>query len=539
MAQPPPSSQQAPSRRASAIALLPCATAVASLGLIGVLVFVSASQDFRGWLGHGSTPLRLPLLWWTVGVALAGAAALSLLSVVRSVCSLAASEAAAQRLACHDRLTGLPNRRNFLDRLAQALQAPLPRCAIFYLDLDGFKEVNDVFGHDAGDLLLLEVAERLRAVLPNELLLARLGGDEFAVLVDRSHGPAGLLRLASRICELKLRPFVVNHVELLIGCSVGVAVAAPGSSAAELLRQADVAMYAAKDAGKGRALLFNAAMDKGQREAKTLEADLRCAIASDQIRLVYQPIVDAATRRLTSVEALARWEHPTRGTVSPEEFIPVAERSGLIVALGERVLREACRQAARWPDLKLSVNLSPVQFRSVQLLPSIEQILADSGLPARRLELEITEGYLLAQPATAARLIRQLRGLGITISLDDFGTGYASIGFLRRFELDRIKLDRSYVSDIASDQHCADVAQAVVALARTLGLPVTAEGVETLAQADALAQIGCSRLQGWLYGHGVDAPAFERQWRSGRRELPPTTGHTADNVFTLPLAQPT
>lgn len=429
---------------------------------------------------------------------------------------LAESEARARQLAYRDPVTGLPNRRAFVESLTRVLDDPLARGAVICVDLDDFKEVNQVFGREAGDLLLVEMARRLRGCLPPTAQLARLGDDEFAIWLRGSVAPAEMLQAAQRLGLRTQGTCQVNHVDMQISACLGVAPVQMGVSADELLRQGATALQAARSQGRSRTRLFDPSMDEAPRAAKALEADLRAAMDTEQITLVFQPIVYAASQRLCSVEALARWEHPVHGAVPPSRFIAVAETTGLIVQLGERLLRKACQLAVDWPDLKVSVNLSPVQFRNVNLVRSIRHILADTGFPAQRLELEITESYLLAQPETAARVIHELRELGIALSLDDFGTGYASIGFLRRFELDRIKLDRSYVVDIARNKHSADVAEAMVALARTLSLPVTAEGVETEAQAAVLARMGCARLQGWLYGKALDAESFRRQWLPDR-----------------------
>lgn len=445
---------------------------------------------------------------------------------------LAQSEARARHLAYRDPVTGLPNRRAFLESMARVLEDPLARGALICVDLDDFKEVNQVFGRDAGDLLLVEMARRLRSCLPPSALLARLADDEFAVWLRGSVSPSEMLQAAQRLGLRTQGTCQVHHVDMQISACLGVAPVQLGVTADELLRQGDMALRAARSEGRSRARLFDPVMDEAPRAAKALEADLRAAMDTEQISLVFQPIVYAASQRLCSVEALARWEHPVHGPVPPARFIAVAEATGLIVELGERLLRKACQLAVDWPDLKVSVNLSPVQFRNVNLVRSIRHILADTGFPAQRLELEITESYLLAQPETAARVIHELRELGIALSLDDFGTGYASIGFLRRFELDRIKLDRSYVVDIARNKHSAEVAEAMVALARTLSLPVTAEGVETEAQAAVLARMGCARLQGWLYGKALDAENFQRRWLSGRM-LP--SAPTEDDLRLPPL----
>ncbi len=410
---------------------------------------------------------------------------------------LAANEASARHLANHDTLTGLQNRRAMREKgLRQGMRYPM---AVLFLDLDGFKEVNDLFGHQAGDELLKEAADRLRTVVGKDALLARVGGDEFAVLLTAPDCHAVAQQLAPDIVEVMAKPFTSNQISMVVSASIGIALGEPGQNVDELWRLADIAMYAAKADGKNRWRLFSGDMDEGREVRKILESELCQAIERDEIDVVFQPIVTARGGEVACVEVLARWTSPSQGPLGPAIFIPIAESSGQIVKIGEQVLRKACIAARDW-DVSIAVNLSPAQFWHQSLAEDILTILRECNFPPERLELEITEGYLLSRPELAVDVIRKLRSHGISVALDDFGTGFASIGYLRTFELDRIKLDRSFVEKVDSDHEAAMVAKAVIDLSRALNLPITAEGVETDAQATMLAIAGCERLQGWHYG---------------------------------------
>ena len=409
---------------------------------------------------------------------------------------LEASEAKAQHLARHDALTGLPNRRAFNERLVR-LAGRDAVYTVLVIDLDGFKEVNDCFGHATGDLLLRRTSERLRRALPPHAYLARPGGDEFFVAWEHEaaidHQAA-----ATAIIEAVREPHEFQAEPILVGASVGIAEGA-GLECADVVRRADVAMYAAKSRGRDNWCLYSPTLDDGRRERRELEGDLRRAIAAGEISVAFQPIVRSRSGQISGVEALARWSHPTRGAISPDLFIPIAEDSGAIVELGRFVLREACLRARDWPFL-LSVNLSPAQFWDRMLVHDVLRTLDECGFPPERLEFEITETYLLRRPDAAEEVIRDLRRHGIKVALDDFGTGYASVGYLRRFEFDKVKLDRSFVEPVVSSPEAADVALAVVALGSALKIPILAEGVETEHHAAILSTAGCEFMQGWFYG---------------------------------------
>jgi len=413
--------------------------------------------------------------------------------------ALRSSETRAQHLAKHDLLTGLPNRR----ALHEALQSQIdgnPDATLLYLDLDGFKETNDVYGHGAGDDLLRTAAGRLHDVLPAGCELARVGGDEFAIIAPT---PAVGSELAKAILQAFSAPFTVGDFRVSLGISVGIATNAVALDADELVRRADAAMYEAKSQGKHCFKAYSPEIDAGRDMRRELEQDLQATIERGEIEVVYQPIVASGSHDTVCVEALARWEHPSRGAIDPARFIPLAEESGLIVPLGQAVLAKACREARGW-GVNLAVNLSPAQFWDRRLATTIEEVLAETGFPADRLELEITEGYLLRRPEAAGEVLARLKSVGVRIALDDFGTGFASIGYLQKLGFDSIKIDRSFVAAAVSSTQAADLARAIVGIGDALDLPVTAEGVETPEQAALMTSAGCARLQGWLFGQAVD-----------------------------------
>jgi diguanylate cyclase (GGDEF)-like protein len=432
------------------------------------------------------------------------AAGLILFRARKGVEALRGSEAQANYQALHDPLTGLGNRRAMMERLAET-RGPF---ILFYMDLDGFKETNDVYGHAAGDELLVEAARRIAgaAISAGADMVARSGGDEFAVTVS-GWSQEDAAKLAETILQAFQAPFAVGGYSVSAGISIGIAESGPGSGADELIRRADVAMYVAKANGKDCFSTYHRSMDQEHDERRRLENDLRHAIVGGHINVVFQPIVDAAGSHVAGVEALARWTHPRHGPISPETFVRVAERSGLINDLGRYVLVTACREAIGW-NVDLAVNLSPAQFWDRTLVCRIGEALRETGFPANRLELEITESYLLRRPDAAEEILLQLRALGIRIALDDFGTGFASIGYLQKLSFDRIKIDRSFVTHVAEDSRAADMARAMVLLAEALDLPVTAEGIETEAQATIMRLIGCTRLQGWLFGRPMASAAM-------------------------------
>lgn len=419
--------------------------------------------------------------------------------------ALLTSEARARHVANHDILTGFANRRALHDEFDRCLTAS-KGVTLLYLDLDGFKETNDLYGHGAGDELLRAVATRLRDGCLQARQIARVGGDEFAVLLTDA-SPDQATTLAQAILRTFEQPFPIVGYGISLGVSIGIATYETGTTTAEIIRRADVAMYVAKASGKNCVRVYDPVFDSGTELRKRLEQDLRIAIEQDYISVVFQPVVSAREKRIVSVEALARWSHPARGMVPPDQFIPIAEECGLIVALGRVVLTKACTEAHKW-NVDLAVNLSPAQFWDRDLACTVEEVLRETGFSPQRLELEITESYLLRRPEAACEIIDQLRHMGIRIALDDFGTGFASIGYLQRLAFDSIKIDRSFVSQVTVDKKAMDMARAIVAIGTVLNLPVTAEGIETREQADLMRVAGCNKLQGWLFGQPVSSDEF-------------------------------
>ena len=420
------------------------------------------------------------------------------------------SQARSQYLAYHDSLTGLGNRLLFKEQLEEALKdvsvASHP-LAVLFLDLDGFKAVNDTLGHSIGDLLLKSVAAKLRDILPRTDRIARLGGDEFAILQISAAQPGSSIALAEKIIEVVGQPNSIDGHDVTVGASVGIAVARPGDINTEnFLKSADLAMYSAKSDGRGTYRMFDPEMDAIVQARRLLERDMRTALAQDGFRLFYQPLVNLQTKKVTAFEALMRWQHPERGMVPPSDFIPVAEEMGLIVQLGEWALRQACAEATEWPDgVCVSVNLSPLQFSKGNLVSSVMSALASAGLPASRLELEITESVLLEKSERNITILNQLRDLGVRISMDDFGTGYSSIGYLRSFPFDKIKIDQSFVRDLLVDEGSLAIVRAIAGLGVSFGMITTAEGVETEEQMRCLNLEGCIEVQGYLYSRPVPA----------------------------------
>lgn len=420
------------------------------------------------------------------------------------------AEAKISYMALHDGLTDLPN-RILLGQLLVNRLAHLDRdqkCAVFYLDLDHFKHVNDTLGHPIGDMLLRQVSERLRGCLRESDSIARLGGDEFAILQGNVTQPSDVTTLAARIIEIISAPFNLNSHLVVVGISVGIAIApTDGADPDRLFKAADLALYRAKAEGRGTFRFFEPEMDACMQARRALETDLRDALLNGQFELYYQPLVDFSTGRISGFEALIRLNHPQRGLISPAEFIPLAEETGLIVPIGEWVLRRACEQAATWPnDISIAVNLSPVQFKAGNLTQIVIQTLARSGLPANRLELEITESVLLGKNKSTIDILNQLRALGVRISMDDFGTGYSSLSYLRSFPFDKLKLDQSFVRDFSSaSKESLAIIRAVASLGTSLGMKTLAEGVETQAASEYLRSKGYNQAQGYLFGKPVPA----------------------------------
>ncbi|MDF0498072.1 bifunctional diguanylate cyclase/phosphodiesterase [Bradyrhizobium yuanmingense] len=413
------------------------------------------------------------------------------------------AQAKISHMARHDALTSLPNRVLFHEQLEQGLRQTKSgdQLAVLCLDLDHFKDINDSLGHPIGDALLKEVGRRLEATVGEQDTVARLGGDEFAVVqIGRSEEIAAR-SLAGRLVEVISAPYQIDDHQIVIGVSIGISLSPQdGSNPDELLKNADLALYRAKADGRGTYRFFETGMDARAQARRLLEMDLRAALQRDEFEVYYQPIREVASGRVVAFEALLRWNHPQRGLIAPISFIPLAEETGLIVQLGEFVLRSACADAATWPDdVDVAVNLSPVQFKSPNLIAAVTEALAISGLGARRLELEITESVLLQNSEATLTTLHELRAMGVRISLDDFGTGYSSLSYLRSFPFDKIKIDRSFVSELATREDSMAIIRAVTGLGRSLGIVTTAEGVENDAQLELLRREGCTQAQGYLF----------------------------------------
>jgi diguanylate cyclase (GGDEF)-like protein len=459
----------------------------------------------------------LPFFW----VALAGFALLAafvLRYMRRTAAAIAAGESRLRHLAMHDPLCGLPNRIYFSERLEAAIDdvqhGGVP-AAVFYIDLDHFKEVNDTLGHPAGDELIRNVTLRLSRALDGNDLVARLGGDEFAVISTIGTNPQKMTALAQRIIAALCEPYTINKQNIVIGASIGIAVIDKASgNSADIMRYADMALYRAKNEGRNRACLYDSAMDADLSSRKLLELDLRRAIETNELKLLYQPLVNASGEVVFGVEALCRWDHPVRGAIPPSEFIPIAEHSGLIIELGEWVLRRACTDGKAWPKLTLAVNVSPLQFRRSDFCDVVERILAETQFDPARLELELTESTLIGNVDIAEAAMLRLKALGIRLALDDFGTGYSSLLYLRRFPFDKLKIDRSFVLSIEKAADAAAIVHAIVSLGRGLGMKVTAEGVETADQQLFLRAAGVHSMQGYRFGRAVSAAEITSRLQS-------------------------
>jgi diguanylate cyclase (GGDEF)-like protein/PAS domain S-box-containing protein len=452
-----------------------------------------------------------------------------LLGISEDIAERKRAEAQIARLAHYDPLTDLPNRLLFQKDLSAALSRAARRedlVAVHCIDLDRFKTVNDTLGHPIGDALLKTAAERLRACVREGDTVARLGGDEFAVVQCGLTDLSGATRLAGRIVEALAETFELQGHQVMIGGSVGVAVSPnDGADSDELLKKADMALYRAKADGRGAFHFFERAMDEALQARRALELDLRLALAEGQFELYYQPLYSLGVDKVMGCEALLRWRHPVRGMVSPGDFIPIAEEIGLINPLGEWVLREACREAAGWPEhVRLAVNLSPAQFRDKHLVGTVVSALAASGLPAQRLELEITESVLLQDSVANMSVLHDLKALGVRISMDDFGTGYSSLSYLRSFPFDKIKIDQTFVRDILEDADALAIIKAVLDLGASLGITTTAEGVESVEQLDELRRQGCGEIQGYYISRPKPAA-----------EIAAMLGVTVENKMKAPL----
>jgi diguanylate cyclase (GGDEF)-like protein len=428
-----------------------------------------------------------------------------------------AAENEMRHQALHDPLTGLPNRTLFVERLTQWLDGAdrtSRTAAVMFVDVDHFKVVNDALGHVRGDQLLQAVARRLRAALRPTDTVARVGGDEFVVLCEDLESQDEAITVAKRLSGALDDPFKVADHTHRVTASVGIAVSKPNATVDELMRDADAAMYRAKEGGRARCQLFHAGMRAWAENWFTIEGELRSALERSELSNVYQPIVDPANGRIAGFEALVRWHHPERGTISPADFIPIAEQNGMIVEIGHQVLREACEEAMTWsplPDgtpLRISVNLSPRQLGDPGLVDSVSAVLKVTELAPERLSLEITESAFADDPARALHVLRNLKKLGVSLELDDFGTGYSSLTYVRMFPIDALKIDRSFVQGVSNCPEDAAIVEAVISMGRALGVNVVAEGVESEDQSEVLQQLGCTLAQGFLFSRPVPASAL-------------------------------
>ncbi|OQP32836.1 putative bifunctional diguanylate cyclase/phosphodiesterase [Pantoea latae] len=432
----------------------------------------------------------------------------SSLNLSQSMLKLGASEAQALHLAFHDVLTGLPNRALVEERLTQALALATrheQRVALLLIDLDRFKNINDTYGHHAGDELIIAVAHRLSSLVRASDTVGRIGGDEFIVVMPEVDNIGQVQALAQRILDALSQPFALFGGEVWSGASIGLVLAPKdGLDRQELVRKADIALYEAKSGGRGKYRQFERVMDESIRTRQSIAADLRTALQSYQgLAVWYQPLMDIDGKNMVGVEALLRWDHPTRGAIPPGDFIAIAEETGLIIPLGEWVLREACLTQQRFPDLMVAVNVSPVQFRATGFVARMIDIVRECGGDPQRIELEITEGVLIEDEHEARAIIIALREAGFRIALDDFGTGYSSLNYLSTFPVDKIKIDRSFTQSLGVAENSVAIIESVVKLGHAMGLTVTAEGVETTGQMSALADAGCNQLQGYLFSKAV------------------------------------
>lgn len=443
---------------------------------------------------------------------------------IRDISERKASEARLQQLADIDEVSGLFNRHALNARLEDLIAARLAvqrECALLFIDLDHFKRVNDTLGHTVGDALLKEAGERLQTIIGEEDLVARFGGDEFVIALadiapelaqDRAE------RIAKTILARFAEPFAIGQLSAVVTPSIGIAISpAHGHDASTLLKHADTAMYAAKHAGRNEIRLFDASMNAATEIAMQIDAELRQAIANNELSLVFQPIVDAHDHRIKKVEALVRWHNPKLGQIPPDRFIPVAEESGQIVELGNWVLREACRQRGQWQsgalaDTVISINVSAWQLADRRFTQIIGACLQETGLPARLIELELTERVLIEEEGSTRATLMSLQDMGIGLSLDDFGTGYSSLNYLTRFHLDTLKIDRSFIRDIESNGRSLHLAQAIISMGGSLEIALVAEGVETEEQADLLRDMGCQYLQGYFFAKPLPAAQFQEKY---------------------------
>lgn len=417
-------------------------------------------------------------------------------------------------MARHDALTDLPNRVLLRERLEHELKrVKRGEClAMLCLDLDHFKSVNDTLGHPVGDELLKIVADRLRGCTREPDTIARLGGDEFAIIMTQLQQPSDAAVLAKRIRDSIVKPYQIDGHQIVSDISIGISIAPiDGTEPDKLMKNADLALYGAKAEGRGIYRFFEQEMDTRMKARRDLEMDLRNALANKELELYYQPLVNLQTNEISAFEALLRWNNPTRGMISPADFIPIAEETGLIIPIGEWVLNTACHQAVNWPDhVKVAVNLSPAQLKSRNMVKVVTTALAESGVAANRLQLEITESLLMQNTFATLATLHELRKLGVQIAMDDFGTGYSSLSYLRSFPFDKIKIDRSFIQDLSNGAEPLAIVNAVAGLAKCLNMVSTAEGVETQQQFEALQAVGCTEMQGYLFSKARPADEVEQ-----------------------------
>lgn len=459
--------------------------------------------------GHEQLMYVLPVLAIATLWGISGTLML-LRRLIRLSLHLEDSEREAVRLSYYDPLCDLPNRRGFMTKLQSCLTAwergEGERPLVAYLDLDRFKDVNDTLGHDVGDALVRAVGERLTAILPEGHVLARLGGDEFAVATTAADPLAGW-KLGRDLCAAFAHPVRCGDHDVAMSASIGIAIpTVTNTSVAELMRQADIALYRAKEAGRGRAIVFRPEMGEALERRRRTELDLRTASGMGQLHLVYQPVLTIEGQpQFNSVEALLRWDHPERGMISPEEFIPIAETSGQMGTLGDWVLFQALKDSARWPGLQVAVNLSPVQLKSDSFVRRVSRMVSEAHASPSQIIFEVTENVMMDSSGQAGQALKDLRELGFKIALDDFGTGYSSLSYLRRFEFDRLKIDRSFIEGVEDDSDAVAVIETVIALGRRLNMEIVAEGIENEAQARLMKTLGCTHLQGWFVARPIES----------------------------------
>ena len=427
-------------------------------------------------------------------------------------------------MARHDALTDLPNRVLLRERLEHELKRVKrgESLAVLCLDLDHFKSVNDTLGHPVGDELLKVVADRLRHCTREPDTIARLGGDEFAIIMTAVGQPSDAATLSRRVRDSITKPYDLDGHRVVIDISIGISIAPlDATDTDQLLKNADMALYGAKADGRGAYRFFEPEMDARMQQRRELEMDLRQALINGEFELHYQPLVNLQSNDITGFEALLRWNHPTRGRIPPAEFIPIAEETGLIIQLGDWVLRRACQETASWPQqLKIAVNLSPAQLKSRNLVQAVVGALAASGMPATRLQLEITESLLMQNTFATLATLHKLRELGVQIAMDDFGTGYSSLSYLRSFPFDKIKIDRTFINDLTNGAEPLAIVHAVASLAKSLRMISTAEGVETRQQLEKLQAIGCTEMQGHIFSQARPAAEIFEIFLSGERAMP-------------------